>query len=227
MEKKVKVTKDGPYIVCGEFPLLRELIVCDDEGTPEKWEKGEKIKTDKEYELCRCGGSSKKPFCDGTHHRIKFKGEETADNKKFSEKAEIINGPELVLKDASEFCVGAGFCHGLSGVWDLTKRSDDSKCKKAAINEACNCPSGRLVAYDKKTGKAIEPNFKQSVSLIGKKNSNLSGPIWVKGRIPIESSEGKKYEVRNRVTLCRCGRSNNKPLCDGTHIEIKFSDKKK
>jgi CDGSH-type Zn-finger protein len=31
------------------------------------------------------------------------------------------------------------------------------------------------------------------------------------------SADGKAYEVRNRVTLCRCGSSNNKPFCDGSH----------
>jgi CDGSH-type Zn-finger protein len=45
--------------------------------------------------------------------------------------------------------------------------------------------------------------------------------------VPVESAESKKYEVRNRVTLCRCGKSRNKPFCDGTHIDINFSDKKK
>ena len=31
------------------------------------------------------------------------------------------------------------------------------------------------------------------------------------------SAEGKLYEVRNRVTLCRCGKSTNKPFCDSSH----------
>ena len=38
------------------------------------------------------------------------------------------------------------------------------------------------------------------------------------GRIPIQSADGTEYEVRNRATLCRCGRSHNKPFCDGTHL---------
>jgi CDGSH-type Zn-finger protein len=38
----------------------------------------------------------------------------------------------------------------------------------------------------------------------------------------IERSDGQPVEVRNRVTLCRCGHSENKPFCDGTHEEIGF-----
>jgi CDGSH-type Zn-finger protein len=177
MEKKVKVTKDGPYIVYGELPLSREIAIPDKEGTPEIWKQSKKISTERVYHLCRCGSSTNKPFCDGSHHEAHFNGTETADNKKFLEKAETINGPELVLKDVPEFCVGAKFCDRLSGVWDLTRRSDDPKCKKAATQEACNCPSGRLVVCDKKTGKAIELDFKPSISITEDKESGISGPI--------------------------------------------------
>ena len=31
------------------------------------------------------------------------------------------------------------------------------------------------------------------------------------------SADGKTYEIRNRMTLCRCGRSDNKPFCNGSH----------
>ena len=46
---------------------------------------------------------------------------------------------------------------------------------------------------------------------------NCEGPLWVRGGIPIESADGTLYEIRNRVTLCRCDKSDNKPLCDGSH----------
>jgi CDGSH-type Zn-finger protein len=48
-------------------------------------------------------------------------------------------------------------------------------------------------------------------------NGEFNGPIWVRGGIPIESAKDEIYEIRNRVTLCGCGRSSNKPFCDGTH----------
>ena len=51
-----------------------------------------------------------------------------------------------------------------------------------------------------------------------------SGPLWVRGGITVESKDGSSYERRNRVTLCRCGASSNKPFCDGSHASIKFDD---
>ena len=93
-----------------------------------------------------------------------------------------------------------------------------------AIEEACNCPSGRLVEFDKKTGKAIEKEFTKSLSLVEDPQKKVSGPIWVKGGVPVESSDGTQYELRNRQTLCRCGKSENKPFCDGTHREVGFND---
>lgn len=44
------------------------------------------------------------------------------------------------------------------------------------------------------------------------------------GRIPVVGIEGEAYEPRDRVTLCRCGDSGNKPFCDGSHGEVGFRD---
>ncbi|MFE2733740.1 CDGSH iron-sulfur domain-containing protein [Streptomyces sp. NPDC059349] len=46
----------------------------------------------------------------------------------------------------------------------------------------------------------------------------------MRGGIPVTAADGTPYEVRNRVTLCRCGASRNKPFCDGTHASIGFKD---
>ena len=40
----------------------------------------------------------------------------------------------------------------------------------------------------------------------------------------VVAKDGHRYEVRNRVTLCRCGASKNKPFCDGSHAAIEFKD---
>ena len=92
------------------------------------------------------------------------------------------------------------------------------------IRDACDCPSGRLVARDKASGEPIEPDLEPSISVVEIPSAKQSGPLWVKGGIPIESAAGWRYEVRNRVTLCRCGRSRNMPFCDGMHAVYGFND---
>jgi hypothetical protein len=132
--------------------------------------------------------------------------------------AERIDGPALELTDARKLCAAARFCDRAGGIWNLTQQSLDSEAKRIAIEEAGNCPSGRLVAWDKH-GKAIEPKFEPSICLVEDPQEGMRGPIWVRGGIPVESADGSTYEIRNSVTLCRCGKSANKPFCDGSHCE--------
>ncbi len=220
--RRIKVTKDGPYIVTGSVPLVQEIMVMGSDGEPAGWKKGISYPDQGTYALCRCGASENKPFCDGAHTKIGFDGTETASHDHYLDQAERTSGPELDLTWSPKFCAVARFCHRAGDAWNLVERSNDPASKNMALREACDCPSGSLVAWDKNTGKAIEPNFEPSISLVENPQTNISGPIWVKGGIQIESSDGKEYEIRNRVTLCRCGQSNNKPFCDGRHISIGF-----
>ena len=222
---KIVISKNGPYLVSGNLPLFEEMLVPDRNGMALKWKKGKKFPAQKTCGLCRCGETKNAPFCDGAHVSINFDGTETASNKKYSEIAEKIAGPKLVLADARELCAGAGFCYRAGGTWKLTKESDNPKSRKIAIQETWDCPAGRLVVRDKK-GKLLEPKFPPSIGII-EHPDETSGPIWVKGKVSIESADGKKYEIRNRVTLCRCGKSRNMPFCDSTHNPINFSSKKK
>ena len=74
------------------------------------------------------------------------------------------------------------------------------------------------------TGEPIEPKYEPSIGLIEDPVEDCSGPIWVRGGVQIVSADGFNYELRNRVTLCRCGGSGNKPFCDGSHHATKFKD---
>jgi hypothetical protein len=87
------------------------------------------------------------------------------------------------------------------------------------------CPSGRLLAIDKGTGEPtpMEPSFsRQQIGLIEDPAEDCSGPLWVQGGVEIVDANGESYELRNRVTLCRCGQSLNKPFCDGAHTKSKW-----
>jgi CDGSH-type Zn-finger protein len=60
----IETIRNGPYIVAGEV----ELIDAD----------GNRFPVEKRMALCRCGASTEKPFCDGTHSKIGFKAAEKA-----------------------------------------------------------------------------------------------------------------------------------------------------
>jgi CDGSH-type Zn-finger protein len=218
---KIKIIKDGPYIVYGNVPLSEKIITPKGKGYV--FEEGRELPQSEVYSLCRCGKSKNKPFCDGSHEKSGFIGTETASKDKYEDRAELIKGQNLDLLDDYR-CARARFCHREDGdAWELTENSGNPKNKEEAIHAAKDCPSGRLVAVEK-SGKAIEPEYKPSIEIIQDPEKRVSSGIFVKGYIPIESADGTLYEPRNRLMLCRCGKSRNQPFCDAEHIRIEFKD---
>lgn len=51
-----------------------------------------------------------------------------------------------------------------------------------------------------------------------------NGPLHVKGNFVIKGTDGKEYDIKGETWLCRCGGSNNKPFCDGSHKKIGVRD---
>ena len=221
---KIVVSKDGPYLVSGDVPLTLQLITPNKEGMSWDWKQAKKLKTKSEYNLCRCGQSRKKPFCDGSHMKAKFDGTETATRRPYVRQAEAFDGPTMTLSDVEDLCAFARFCDPGGKIWGLIEETDDPEVRKLAIREANHCPSGRLVLYDKKSGEEIEEKQPPGIGVVEDPALGCSGPLWVRGGIRIESADGTPYEVRNRVTLCRCGASVNKPFCNGSHASIRFRD---
>jgi CDGSH-type Zn-finger protein len=215
---KVKVAKDGPYLVWGGVPLAEQKACVDRDQECHGWQEGQEYPVQDQYALCRCGRSSSKPFCDGTLVRAGFDGTEQAEDIPYLEQAVTYEGPGINLTDAEGYCAAARFCHRGGGTWNLVGRSDEPDVKQMIIEESCDCPAGRLVAWEK-DGRAHEPDLEPSIGLVEDAQKGKAGPLWVRGGIPVESAEGVAYETRNRVTLCRCGRSSNKPFCDGSHLD--------
>lgn len=60
-------------------------------------------------------------------------------------------------------------------------------------------------------------NLKKTMST--KLTINNNGSIKIEGDFEIVDTTGKSYGLQGRtvVSLCRCGRSSNKPFCDGSH----------
>jgi len=69
MPIKMFFTPNGSIAVSGD---LSELKLVDSTGQPID------VSGEKKIFLCRCGGSTTKPFCDGTHDEIGFKAAEAA-----------------------------------------------------------------------------------------------------------------------------------------------------
>ncbi|HZF37691.1 MAG TPA: CDGSH iron-sulfur domain-containing protein [Blastocatellia bacterium] len=53
---------------------------------------------------------------------------------------------------------------------------------------------------------------------------NNNGSLKIEGEIEIYDGAGNKYDLAGRtvIGLCRCGQSNNKPFCDGSHARCGF-----
>lgn len=135
------------------------LLVRDLENL--KNSRSERIETEAVIALCRCGGSGKKPFCDGTHKKIGFSGQLPADNRD-------------------------------------DKGGDDS--------------AEGVEQHDSDLEPAI---------IVGK-----NGPYAVSGSIELLEVKFGKGVSREQYFLCRCGASENKPFCDGSHSKIEFRDEK-
>jgi len=219
---RIKITKNGPYLVSGNIPIREMYIIPKEHGVTLK--EGRSLPQGDTYALCRCGDSENKPFCDGAHISSHFDGSETASRKPYAQRIkDITEGTTMNLLDDGR-CAFARFCHTKRGdVWTITEQDEDPKTREMAIKAANECPAGRLVMVDK-AGHVLEDTSDPEIIILQDPSQDVSAGIVVNGPITVEAADGTEYEVRNRVALCRCGKSSNKPFCDATHVPIVFDD---
>jgi len=122
-------------------------------------------------------------------------------------------------------CIHSTICwRGLSTVFDPRKKPwvDISGAESEAImKQVDRCPSGAL-SYIKNETKGQATHLDTEVDTIVETMKN--GPLMVYGNITVRDHKGHE-EKKNRVTaFCRCGQSNNKPFCDGSHVRVGFKD---
>lgn len=87
----------------------------------------------------------------------------------------------------------------------------DAASADALVRVAMNCPSG-AIQVTRQDGGEGEPNPRVNTVTLRE-----NGPLAVHAELEIA---GEK--AGTRVTLCRCGRSNTKPYCDGSHVGAAF-----
>jgi CDGSH-type Zn-finger protein len=219
---KIEILPDGPYRIHGGVPLRKMRQVCTDKGEPIDWQDVGEYDTKRDpYILCRCGKTKNPPFCDGAHVETGFVGEETAITAGPFGRMLSYYGPDgLTVSKITRLCTNSGFCVLVDTDFiELTEESGDPVKKARVIKMVEDCPSGSLVYKTERDGDQVEPDLPVQIADTFECTSygEIQGPLWVTGYIPIERADKAPFTPRNRVTLCTCGHSRIKPLCDGTH----------
>ncbi len=204
---QIECKENGPYLVKGLAELRNST--------------GEVIGGQPVMALCRCGGSANKPFCDGSHKQIGFKGEKLADRT--PDRCDSYVGKAITIHDNRGICSHAGACtDGLPQVWRMKKEpwiDPDAAAVQAIIQTIRQCPSGALSYTIDKV--EYRDQAREPAILVSK-----NGPYRVSGAVELKDVPWGEGASREHYTLCRCGGSKNKPFCDGTHWHIKFKDGK-
>jgi CDGSH-type Zn-finger protein len=220
---KILPLPNGPYYLINDMePKVVENL---------KNFKGEPLSTTVGIALCRCGKSNSKSFCDGTHSIIGFSSQNVNLNENDTNKLTIKNkrrdyvGKEITIHDNRKICSHAKECvNNLPSVFKLGSKpwidSDGSKIQDI-INTVRKCPSGAL-SYSIDGIEYRDPKEQRDPILTVLKN----GPYYITGGIDLigENIEFGEGASKEHYTLCRCGTSENKPFCDGTHRTINFKD---
>lgn len=215
-EPVITATPNGPFVVTGGVPAYRRRVIESEHGEPMTWETTDVLPTGDAYALCRCGNSAEKPFCDGAHATTGFVADDVASGT-IAERSKVLGGTGVTVSDDRSICVHAGFCGSrVTNIWKQVGSTDESVIRAQVINFVERCPSGALTYAIE--GRTLEPLLPVAVAV------TEDGPLWVTGGVDVVTSNGDVLERRNRVTLCRCGASANKPLCDGKHKTAGFRD---
>jgi uncharacterized Fe-S cluster protein YjdI/CDGSH-type Zn-finger protein len=132
-------------------------------------------------------------------------------------------GDGIVVHWTSELCIHSGNCYGgLPEVfrpqerpWVRTDAADAARIEA----QVARCPSGALTS----TRPAAAPDAvaRAAVPTI---TVLPDGPYVVSGEVEIRTKDGDLVRATRKVSLCRCGRSADKPYCDGTHARVGFRD---
>jgi len=203
----ISCAPDGPFIVKG----LATLLGPDDEP----------LETTPIVALCRCGGSKKRPFCDGTHAQIGFSGARLDGRQ--PDRRDSYAGKEITIHDNRGICSHAGHCtDGLPKVFRMGTEpwiDPDGADLSTIIETIAQCPSGAL-SYSIEDTEYRDPLRREPVI-----RSVPDGPYRLEGYMMLEGVELLEGTSEEHRTLCRCGQSLNKPFCDGAHRETGTHDK--
>lgn len=215
MKPKIMPVTNGPlYLTNSEAPEKVENL---------QNSRGEPISRVVNVALCRCGGSRNKPFCDGTHARLRFSSDNNGPPQAADRRKDYLN-KKIIVHDNRRLCSHSAEClRNLEAVFRLGERpwiNPDGATVESVIQTVKKCPSGALsYSID---GLEHRDQERKPLVIVEK-----NGPYSIQGGIELVGTENWAAGAsKEHYTLCRCGASTNKPFCDGTHLSIKFKDEK-
>jgi len=132
---------------------------------------------------------------------------------------EYSNGEVTVVWEA-EKCIHSGICVKNSpNVFQPNDRpwiKIDAAPTDELVTTVKKCPSGALSYYMNNQSDQTSETLETKVEVLE------NGPLLVYGTLKVTDKDGNA-ETKNRTTaFCRCGASQNKPYCDGAHVEADF-----
>ena len=129
------------------------------------------------------------------------------------------NGEIAVLWEP-KLCIHVGNCfRGLPEVFQPESRpwvKIDAATADKIAEVVMTCPTGAL-HFERLDGGPQEPQPPETTI-----DARPNGPLYVRGKIRIAGPGGRLIREDTRVALCRCGHSENKPFCDGSHRRVGF-----
>ena len=136
-----------------------------------------------------------------------------------SKTKEYTNGGVTVVWEA-EKCIHSAICvKGLPQVFqprDSPWIKIDSAETETIVNQVKQCPSGALSFYMNNETDKTAAHLETKVEVIE------NGPLLVYGTLKLTHKDGKQESKNKTTAFCRCGFSQNKPFCDGTHTKENF-----
>ena len=129
---------------------------------------------------------------------------------------EIVSGGKAVIEFDAARCIHSRHCvldrpdvfvPNVEGAWI----HPDAATPDEVVALARNCPSGAIVA------RRLDGGPDESPPLVNTLRVRENGPLAVHATLSIGGAT-----VGLRATLCRCGQSNRKPFCDGSHTAAAF-----
>ncbi|MFD2203101.1 (4Fe-4S)-binding protein [Shivajiella indica] len=135
---------------------------------------------------------------------------------------EYSNGEITILWEPGK-CIHSGICvKGLPRVFQPSEKpwiKIEAESTSSLINQVNQCPSGAL-SYFYPAGKGEkESQFSNSEPQF---EVRPNGPLMVYGDIEVKFRDGRIEKKQKNTAFCRCGSSQNKPYCDGSHKKINF-----